>query len=205
MLDPITDRVDDSFADDAHSAASSPKIDVIVDSLNSSAQSYYEWAVNNGMEIAASKSSVTLFTPWTAQVNNQLPVGINGQLVPTVKNPSLLLLVLDPTFTFSAHAKTIARKAASRMNLIRALSDSSFGKDRDLILRTYKMYIRSLFDYAAPITYPNYSPSSIQRFQRIQNRAFRLALGVHSMSSVDFLHAEAKELLVSDHLRLLSA
>ena len=199
MLDKST------FADDAHSAASSKKIDVIVDSLNSSAQSYYEWTEQNGMEISAAKTTVTLFTPWTAQVNKKLPVGVNGQLVRTVKEPTLLGVKLDPTFTFSAHAKAVARKAASRMNLIRALADTSFGKDSDLLIRTYKCYIRSLFDYAAPITFPNYSPSSIDRFQRIQNRAFRLALGVHSASAVDFLHAEAKELLVSDHLRLLSA
>ena len=53
--------------------------------------------------------------------------------------------------------------------------------------------------------YPNYSDTSIQRLQRIQNRALRLALGCHTTASVSHVHAEAKELLVKDHLELLSA
>ena len=91
------------------------------------------------------------------------------------------------------------------MNLLRALSDTTFGKDKEVLLSTYKLYIRSLFDYAAPVVYPNYSDTSILRLQRIQNRALRLSLGCHSTSSVDHIHAESLELPVSDHLRLLSA
>ena len=153
----------------------------------------------------ALKSTVTLFTPWTAQVKLKLPVGINGTVVKTEPNPRLLGVILDPTFSFSSHAIATARKAASRLNLLRALSDTTFGKDRDILLSTYKMYIRTLFDYAAPIVYPNYSAKSIHRLQRIQNRAFRLILGVHSNSAIDFLHEELRELPVGDHLRLLSA
>ena len=41
--------------------------------------------------------------------------------------------------------------------------------------------------------------------QRVQNRGLRLALGCHAASAVDFLHAEAKELKVEPHLRLLTA
>ena len=70
---------------------------------------------------------------------------------------------------------------------------------------TFKMFIRTLFNYAAPIIYPNYSQSSIQRLQRIQNRALRLALGCHMAASFEHIHNEAIELPVEDHLRLLSA
>ena len=99
----------------------------------------------------------------------------------------------------------IARKAASRINIIRALSDSTFGKDKECLLTTFKMYIRSLFNYAAPVVYPNYSASSIARLQKVQNRGLRLALGCHVASSVDHLHDEATELPVKEHLHLLSS
>ena len=131
------------------------------------------------MSVSASKSSVTIFTPWTRQVNHQLDVVVDNSLVPTVKNPKLLGVTLDPMFTFSAHASATARKASSRINIIRALSDSSFGKDRECLLGTYKALIRPLFDYAAPLIFPNYSPTSLAKLQRIQNRGLRLALGYH--------------------------
>ena len=65
--------------------------------------------------------------------------------------------------------------------------------------------LRSTLNYAAPIVYPNYSKCSLDKLQKVQNRALRICLGCHSASSVDHLHREAKELLVSEHLHLLSA
>ena len=157
------------------------------------------------MSISAPKSSATLFTPWTRQVNATLYVKIGNDPVPTVKNPKLLGVVFDPLFTFAPHADRIAKRASAKLNILRALSDTSFGKDRDCLLLTYKLFIRSLFDYAAPITYPNYSNTSVEKLQRVQNRALRISLGCHAMSSVEHLHLEAGMLPVSDHLHLLSA
>ena len=114
--------------------------------------------------------------------------------MPSVKNPKLLGAVLDPTFTFSAQAAAIARRAASRLNIIKALSDSHFGKDKECLLMTWRVCIRSLLNYAAPIAYPNFNKSSVELLQKVHNRALRLCLGCHSASSVDHLHREAKEL-----------
>ena len=195
----------EGYADDAHSAASSPDVNAIADTLSLAAGEMDAWAKENGMSVSAEKSSVTLFTPWTLQVNHQLDVRLNGVQIPTDKNPKLLGVTFDPTFSFSAHAAAIARKAAQRINLLRALSNSSFGKDKECLLATYKMYIRSLFDYAAPLVFPYYSNTSILKLQRVQSRCLRLVLGCHSNSSVDHLHDEAKELPVEEHLRLLAA
>ena len=157
------------------------------------------------MEISAPKSTVTLFTTWTKQVALSLDVRVSDVVVPTVKNPRLLGVILDPTFSFSSHAISIARKAASRLNIMKALSNSVFGKDRECLLCTFQLFIRSLFSYAAPVVFPNYSSTSINRLQRVQNSALRLALGCHSTASFEHIHNEAKELPVSDHLRLLSS
>ena len=147
----------------------------------------------------------SLFTPWTKQVGHRLPVQINGEDVPSEKFPKLLGVTFDPTFSFSAHASEVARRASARLKMLKALSDTQFGKDKECLLLTYRVYIRSIFNYAAPIVYPNYSPSSIFKLQKIQNRALRLCLGCHSASPIDHLHREARELMVGDHLKLLSA
>ena len=89
-------EISESFADDFHSAASSPDIDVISETLNSPASELNDWAVENGMGISAPKSTTTLFTPWTKQVNKQLDVSIDSVLVPTVKNPRMLGVTFDP-------------------------------------------------------------------------------------------------------------
>ena len=88
---------------------------------------------------------------------------------------------------------------------MRALSDTVFGKDKECLLLTYRCFIRSLIDYCAAIVYPTYSPSSIERLQKVQTKALRLAIGCHVAASVDHVHAEAQELPVKDHLHLLSS
>ena len=76
-----------------------------------------EWTNANEMSISAPKSTVTLFTPWTKQVNSQLDVKIDNVAVPTVKCPRLLGVIFDPLYTFSQHAVSIARRASSRLNI----------------------------------------------------------------------------------------
>ena len=88
----------------------SPDLDVLSGELNVAADEMLDWARESDMSISAPKSNVTLFTPWTKQVNASLDVKIGNNAVPTVKNPRLLGVVLDPLFTFSAHADLIAKK-----------------------------------------------------------------------------------------------
>ena len=204
-LNLAASTINESYADDVHSAESSPELEHIEAKLNASALEMETWASTNGMEISAPKSSVTLFTPWTKQVNCQLEVDVCDARIPTEKHPKLLGVTFDPLFSFSTHASIVARKATSRLNLLRALSDTKFGHDKEVLLGTFKQYLRSVTDYAAPIVFPNYSTTSLEKLQKIQNRALRLALGCHNAASIDHLHAEAQELPVSQHLRLLSA
>ena len=199
------EEVDNSFADDIHSAASDSDTNAVANALNEKAGELATWAETNGMKIAAEKSTVTLFTPWTKQINETLPVFVNGVQVPMEKCPKLLGVKFDPTFSFSQHAAMVARKASSRLKVLRALSDSDFGKDKECLLITFKTFLRPLFDYAAPVVFPNMSPTSILRLQRIQNKALRLITGCHTAAAVDHLHDECRVLPVKEHMRLLSA
>ena len=165
------------------------------------------------MDLSAPKSSVTLFTPWRAQFARLPPVEVLSEVdgapamveIPHVSNPTLLGLTFDQSFTFSKHASLVASKARSRLNILRALGDTSFGHDKECLLQTYTGLIRPIFNYAAPILYPIYSPESFRKLQLVQSRALRLILGAHQAASIDHLHAEAAILPVEQHLHLLAA
>ena len=197
--------IDESYADDFHGASShvSP-VDIALD-LAAAAEELSFQAEVHGLSLSAPKSTVTLFTPWNRQFGRLPPVMLDGVAIPQQNNPKLLGVTLDPTFTFGAHAATVARKAGSRLNVLRALSDTTFGHDKECLTATFKSLVRPLLDYAAPIVYPNYSASSIRRLQLIQNKSLRLITGCHSAASVDHLHSETEVLPVRDHLHLLSS
>ena len=50
----------------------------------------------------------------------------------------------DPLFSFSAHAASIARRGSSKLDLMRALSNTHYGKDKDCLILTYKCFILSV-------------------------------------------------------------
>ena len=97
----FTDALEEiGFADDFHAFFVSKQIQDIAGGLNAAGANMLAWADENEMSISAPKSTATLFTPWTKQVNATLDVRIGGETVPTEKNPRLLGVVFDPTFTF---------------------------------------------------------------------------------------------------------
>ena len=149
--------IDHSFADDFHAASSHiDPVDIAAD-LETAAQEFSDQAKDHGLSLSAPKSSVTLFTPWNKEFGRLPPVMLEGDVVPRENNPKLLGVTLDPTFTFSAHDATVARKSSARLNVLRALSDTSFGHDKKCLTATFKSLVRPLLDYAAPIVYPIYS------------------------------------------------
>ena len=65
------------------------------------------------------------------------------------------------------------------------------------------MLIRSILHYAAPVWFPNAASSNIQKLQRIQNSALRVATGCIKRTPIPHLHEETKVLPIEDHLSLL--
>ena len=47
----------------------------------------------------------------------------------------------------------------------------------ETIVFTYKLLVRSILHYAAPVWFPNTAPSNIEKLQRAQNSALRIATG----------------------------
>ena len=203
--DSFDPDIDERYADDNHAACSAVDPAVIANNLSTAADNLASSAGAVDMSISAAKSSVTLFTPWNRQYGRLPPVHVGTEDIPQENNPKLLGVILDPTWTFSAHAAYTARKAGGRLNVLRALADSSFGHDKECLTQTFKALIRPFFDYAAPIVYPNYSPTSIHRLQLIQNKCLRLITGSHNASSIDHLHSETQIIPVGRHLHMLSA
>ena len=197
--------VDQSYADDFHGAEQAVSPQDIATGLSSAAAELSAKAEEHGLSLSAPKSTVTLFTPWSREYGRLPPVTLDGEQIPQVNNPKLLGVVFDPMFYFNAHAIAQARKARAGVNIIRALSDTSFGHDKECLTLTFKSLVRPFFDYCAPIVFPLYSQASINRLQVVQNSALRRITGCHSLSSIDHLHQETKILPVEQHLKLLTA
>lgn len=106
--------------------------------------------------------------------------------------------------TFKHHAANLKSKMQDRNNILKVLSGTSWGKEKEVILTTYKAISQSLVNYASPIWTPSLAPSNMKPLQNCQNVALRTALGCVKMSPVEHLHRESKFPKLGDHCAMLS-
>ena len=193
-----------SYADDTSLMSSGPKIEPLCKSLNSYLGKLNAFFKERNLAISAPKSSATIFTTASQEVNTKLDIQIDGKQVPTVKNPKILGTFLDPLLTFGPHTKYVRDKVTKRNNILRALAGTSWGKDKDTLNMTYKAIGKSCIYYCAPIYTPTLSDTNWIELQRTQNAALRTVLGCTKTTDIGHLHSESKNMMVKEHNAMLS-
>ena len=203
---PQSDHISStSYADDFNDSCSDPSIPAAAARLTDHATRVSSWAAERGMILSAPKSTVTLFTPDNHQHQEHPIVTLGGVALPLDRTPRILGVVFDTGFRFKYHIENLVTRAAPRINVLKALTGTSWGQQKETIEITYKSLIRSLFTYACPVWLPFTSNTNIQKLQVVQNSALRIATGCVRSTDLDHLHRETKILPVKNHLSLLSA
>jgi RNA polymerase subunit RPABC4/transcription elongation factor Spt4 len=191
-----------TYADDMNPAASHAKYHVAEQILQPYLQDIYSWTVSNDLILNPDKSTATLFTPDTHEHDITLNLSINNVTIPTVKNPKILGLTLDPAFNFSEHVKIVKEKATSAIKILKALTSTTWGKQKETLLATYKTIVLPVIEYASTIWYPVMSDTNVQKLQAIQNNALRIITGCTLDTNTQHLHKETKTLPLTNHLKL---
>ena len=193
-----------SYADDCTILSRDRSIEVLERRMNDYLPLLKQYFSDRNLQLSEPKSTATLFTTWTREVSRELDVRIDGQKIPTVKHPKVLGVTFDNLFMFAKHTEGVAARVKGRNRILKALSGSTWGKDKETILATYKAIGRPLMDYAAPAWSPAVSDAQWSALQTVQNAALRTATGCHMMADVDHLHAETMMLKVREHCSLIS-
>jgi hypothetical protein len=197
-----------SYADDTTLAASGPHVKPICDTLNGYIPTLLAFLEERQLMVSAEKSTVTLFTPDSREVNKERfrpKVYVNGAEVPLVKNPKILGELFDPMFIHTAHRNYAVERARGRINVLKALAGTSWGQDKDTLLLTYKSVVRPVAEYGAPIWCPGLSHTGWQRLEAVQNYALRVATGCHRNTKPVHLRQETKVLPLQTHAEMISA
>ncbi|XP_017302704.1 uncharacterized protein LOC108253369 [Diaphorina citri] len=171
--------------------------DTNIESMEYKVNSYLEtlnnWLLDRRLSLSVEKSTATIFTSWTKDVNTQLDIKVNNLRLPTIKNPKILGVTFDNLLTYNAHAKTIIERVKKRNNAIKLLGGTDWGKEKETIITAYKTIGRSIINYAAPIWTPQLSNTHWKSLQATQNAALRTATGCHLMTNEDHLHNVTKD------------
>ena len=156
------------------------------------------------LAVSPEKSTVTLFTPDTHEVNIHPQVKIKDKLVKLDKTPKLLGLTFDTMHYFSTHIKQTAAKAKKKVNILKALAGTTWGQDQETLVITYKSIGRSVLEYAAPIWSPIISETSWNKLKVVQNSALRAATGCFLAADPEHLHQETHVLPIKAHANMVT-
>ena len=147
--------------------------------------------------ISASKSSCVVFTlrnqPVPRIVN---PLHINSRPIPENSSHVFLGITLDSRLTYRLHSIKTQTRGHRRLNVLRALSGTKWGGDRQTSFLLYKSLIRSVLEYNS-FLFTHIASSYQRRIETIQNTALRIITGAFWTTPVNSLLAETNTLPLS--------
>ena len=110
--------------------------------------------------------------------------------------------VLDPKLTCSTHIHTISANSHKPLQIITTLTATSWCKQKETFMVTYKASIRPDLEYASFIWSPLASSTSIYKLQVMQNATLRTATGCTKDRNIQQLHDERLILPIHELLQL---
>ena len=192
------------YADDVTLSSTHEKISI----AESNAQDYLDriiaWMEANNL-ILADKTQASLFTPDPAEYSRALNLNIKGNPLETTHHPKILGLTFDKRLNFNEHVKVIEGRAKSSLKLVKAISGTTWGQQKETLVTTYKQYTRPILEYACAAWSPVASNTNLQRLQRVQNAALRCATGHTRDTNLNHVHQETKVLPLASHMRLITS
>ena len=117
---------------------------------------------------------------------------LNGTQIPTIGEAKFLGLIFDSKLSFIPHITSLKSRCTKSLDLIKVLSNTTWGADRKVLLRLYRVLIRSKLDYGC-IVYGSARPSYIKRLDTVHNQGLRLCLGAFRTSPVQSLYVGGNE------------
>jgi len=142
------------YADDISIFALGPKVEELSTKITTFMKHLAAFLEERELLIAPEKSTVTWFTPATAEAQVEPKGTILEKHIKLDKYPKLLGVTFDTMFCFGPHIKQTIAKAKKKLNIMKSLAGSTWGCDKETLLITYKSIILSVLEYGSPIWAP---------------------------------------------------
>lgn len=187
------------YADDSTLYKSAQTMAEITSVLNKELQLVYEWITNNKMVLNISKTKSIVFgTKYSLRSKPQLNLSLNNVAVEQVQEIKLLGVTLDSILSWSEHIDLLVQKMGRNISVVRRCSPFLTPQLTKQVLQTL---VLSHLDYCS-VVWSGTTKTNLQKLQRVQNRAARLALKCTQRANTDVLHNQLSWLKVDKRLKV---
>jgi ribonuclease HI len=190
------------YVDDLHISCEGADIRYIERQLQISVNNILNWANMNGFKFSASKSCAVHFCRKRG-IHPDPVIQMEGDSIKVLKETKFLGVILDDKLTFRPHIVHLRKKCERSLNILRVLSNTSWGADRVSLLRIYHCLIRSKLDYGS-VVYGSASKSILKKLNTIHHSALRLCSGAFRTSPVESLYVDCYEMPLNLRRDILS-
>ena len=160
-----------TYADDLTSWVINKHLKIIQNELQLQLNSIHEWSFKWHMQVSVKKTNYIVIH--RGNNNQKLELTYNNELINSEPNPKFLGVTLDKNLHLNKHADNLIHCAQKRINMIRKIRGQNWGIDNRLTMITYKVLIRSIFDYA-PMAQLAMAKIHIDKFEVIQRKIIRM-------------------------------
>lgn len=174
------------YADDTVIYFSNKDVHMIESVLNSELQNIFDWLGSSKLSLNCNKTVCMLFgSPGMLQKYNQVHITVNNARIQQVQSTKYLGMILDPNLKWNLHIDHMSNRISK---LVRMLSRLRHTLNISNMKIVYNAIILPIFDYG-DVLYGSGAAKYTDSLQKLQNRAFRILLGLSP-----YEHVSIKEL-----------
>lgn len=177
------------FADDLVIFASGKNVNSLKQSIQSVVQSIEIWTADNGFKINEQKTKLVHFHRKN-NLQDDINIRLNNKIIKQVPSVKFLGVFFDQKLNFKKHINELISKTTKSVNLIRTLSHTTWGGNRENLLKIHQAITLAQIDYGSAI-YGSASKATLRKLDVIHNTGVRLAIGAFRTSPIVSILAEA--------------
>lgn len=179
------------YADDLVVLGWNSNLKTLVENLQNKIDEVINCLEDLELKTNGEKSAVIMFGNETKI--QPIEININNSITPQKTNQTYLGINIDKKLNFKAHIDNLKAACEKKLNIMKFLSNKTWGAHPDSQLKIYKAMIRSKLDYGASI-FGDAAKTNLHKLDTIQNSALRLALGCLKTTPTNVLLNESGEL-----------
>ena len=189
------------FVDDLSISFAASRMAVAERRLQLCIDGIVNWAERNGFKFSPGKTVAMHFCRIRG-IHPDPDLYIHGRRISCVQETKFLGLVFDSRLTWLPHFKYLKARCMKAMDILKALTHTSWGADRTQMLRLYKALIFSKLTYGFEV-YTSANTNTIKMLYSIHNAGIRIATGAFKSSPIESMLVDAGDMPLELHYQSL--
>ncbi|GFT03523.1 probable RNA-directed DNA polymerase from transposon X-element [Trichonephila clavipes] len=190
------------YVDDLQISCEGSDMRMIERQLQTAVNNILKWCDTNGHSISASKSCCVHFCRKRG-IHPDPEIRIRAVQIPVVPDVRFLGVIFDRRLTFLPHILHLRKRCEKSLNLLKVLSNTSWGADRTSLLRVYQAIVLSRIDYGC-VVYGSACNSTLKKLDPVHHMALRICSGAFRTSPMQSLYVNCHQLPLDLRRRKLS-